>query len=95
MTTPLGSQGDGRSTLVGTAHTCSAAENLHACISLAYPGFRPEKEKMGDFIATLKSFQVGQTDTIVLDLISNLAHMRTYNDRLMTQAFRADNAVTT
>ncbi len=39
-------QGNGRIILIGASHKNRTAEFLNECISLAIPGFRPEKGKI-------------------------------------------------
>jgi hypothetical protein len=53
------------------------AEHLPHCVSIAYPGLRPEKEKVTKLIAKFESLELGSSDMMVLDLISNVAYIRT------------------
>ncbi len=46
LLTPVENEGEGRLVIVGASHMCRTAEYLNSeCISLAYPGFKLEKEK--------------------------------------------------
>jgi hypothetical protein len=60
-------------------------------VSLAYLGFRPEKEKMITLKSRFETAQSGQSDTVVLDLFSNVAFMGTDGDGLPAPAFMADD----
>jgi hypothetical protein len=60
-------------------------------VSLAYPGFKPEKSKIEGLAANMKNAKCGLSDTVVLDLLSNVAFMGTDGDGLPVPAYRADD----
>ncbi len=51
---------------------CRTAKYLLGCMSLAYPGFRPAKGKLQGNKPKMEKLLPGHTDTIVLDLTSNV-----------------------
>jgi hypothetical protein len=57
-------------------------------VSLAYPGFRPEIEKVKLIEGELEKQNLAGSDMVVLDLISNVSHMGTNDEWLPTPAFR-------
>jgi hypothetical protein len=69
------------------AVVCRTYKNSE-CISLAYPGFRLEKEKIQDIANRLEHLKLGTDDRVVLDLLSNTAYMGTDGDGLPTPSFR-------
>jgi hypothetical protein len=90
MVTPVEAASDRRLVLVGASHMCRTAQFLsNECISLAYPGFRPEKEKISGIVKNLEKLDLGPNDKIVLDLLLNSAFMGTDDNRLPTPALRA------
>ncbi len=59
-------------------HAENPAEFLPAeCISLAYPGFKAEKETIAALNKKMDQLAPDQSDTVVLDLLSNTACMET------------------
>jgi hypothetical protein len=65
------------------------------CISLAYPGLKPDREKIQDIANRLESLKLGTDDRVVLDLLSNAAYMGTDGDGLPTPSYRRGMAATT
>ncbi len=65
------------------------AEYIRDPVSLAYPGFRPDIEKIKLIEKVLKKLNLRDRDTVVLDLISNVSYMGTTDDGLPTPAFQA------
>jgi hypothetical protein len=84
MATPADFTGKGRS-----SHMCRTAKYLLGCISLAYPGFRPAKGKLQGNKPKMEKLPPGHTDTVVLDLISNVAFMGITEDGLLMPVLRA------
>jgi hypothetical protein len=68
------------------------AEHLPSdTVSLAYPGFKPEKSKIEGLVSNMQNANCGLSDTVVLDLLSNVAFMGTDGDGLPAPAYRADD----
>jgi hypothetical protein len=92
MATPVTNTGSGRIVLIGASHISRTAEYLPSdTVSLAYPGFKPEKNKIEGLAANMKNVKCGQSDMAVLDLLSNVAYMGTDGDGLPAPAYRADD----
>jgi hypothetical protein len=80
---------ESRIIMIGASHMCRTAEFLPSCVNLAYPGFRLEKDKISNVENELKKLNIGEGDTVVLDLLSNAAFIGTDDDGLPTPASRA------
>jgi hypothetical protein len=89
LSTSVDNAGEGRLVIVGASHMCRTAEYLSTeCISLAYPGFKPDRDKIQDIAKRLESLKLGPDDRVVLDLLSNSAYMGTDSDGLPTPSHR-------
>ncbi len=89
LSTPVDNAGEGRLVIVGASHMCRTAEYLSSeCIYLAYPGFKPDREKIQDIANRLESLKLGTDDRVVLDLLSNSACMGTDGDGLPKPSYR-------
>ncbi len=59
-------------------------------VSLAYQVFRPRKPIITDLANQLAQLDLGNTDTVVLDLLSNCAFMGTDTAELPTEVIRVN-----
>jgi hypothetical protein len=92
MVTPVINNGSGRVYLIGASYMSRTAEYLPSdTVSLAYSGFKPEKNKINSLVSNIENAKCGQSDTVVLDLLSNVAFMGTDRDGLPAPAYRADD----
>jgi hypothetical protein len=68
--------GNGRVVLVGASHMCRLAEQLPAeTVTLAVPGFKPTPENIPEIATKLRNLELGKSDSVVMDLLSNLVVM--------------------
>ncbi len=89
MVTPVSDNVTGRIIVVGASHMCRMTESVSMnFISLAYPGFRPTKDGVENVVEKLENITVTENDTVVMDLISNVAFMGTDKDGLPTPSIR-------
>jgi hypothetical protein len=78
----------GRFILIGASHMSRMAEYMPPCtINLAVPGFKATTIAMTQVTQKLMSLNPGPDDTIVLDLLSNMAYMGTDDDGLPSPSF--------
>jgi hypothetical protein len=90
MATPVKDNNMGRIIVIGASHLYRTVEYLPAItISLATPGFKPSKEKVAELERQIDRLDLDDSDTVVLDLLSNTAYMGTDEDGLLLPAFRA------
>jgi hypothetical protein len=66
-----------------------AEERGQDTISLAYPGFRPKESMISELTEWLEGLKLEKSDTVVLDLLSNLAFMGADGGGLPSEAARA------
>jgi hypothetical protein len=89
------SMGKSRIILIGALRMCRTVECLPSCISLAYPGFRSAKDKLQEIKQQLEKHKQEQTDTMVMDLISNIVFMGNSEDMLRCLHYRQGTAAIT
>jgi hypothetical protein len=76
--------------VIGASHMLRAAEFLPPnAISMAYPGFLPDQNKIAELSTSLAGGGPGEQDVVILDLLSNIAFMGSDTDGLPTPAIRA------
>jgi hypothetical protein len=81
-----------RTVLVGASHMTRLAEEMRGdVVSLAFPGFRPKDRMIEDIVSKLADLKLGKKDTVVVDLLSNVAFMGTDGNGLPTEALRAED----
>jgi hypothetical protein len=79
----------GQVIIVGASHMCRMAEFVPMnYILLAYPGFRTKREGIDSVAEKLKSLVITENDTVILDLVSNVAFMGTDKDGLPTPSIK-------
>jgi hypothetical protein len=61
-------------------------------VSLAYPGFRPDKKIIAEIEIKMEQLAPGPPDTVVLDLLSNNAYVGTDEDGLPLTAISAGDS---
>jgi hypothetical protein len=89
MATPARDDTEGRIIVIGASHLYRTVEYLpSATVSLAMPGFRPSKEKIIELEKQIDRLELSETDTVVLDLLSNTAYMGTDDDGLPLPSYR-------
>jgi hypothetical protein len=82
----------GRIVLVGASHMVRLAKIFgQGVITLAYPGFRPNVSAIAQIVEKLESLKLDKNDTVIFDLISNVAFMGTDDGGLPTEASRAED----
>jgi hypothetical protein len=82
----------GRIVLVGASHMVRRAKSLgQGVITLAYPGFRPNVSAIAQLVEKLDSLKLSKNDTVVLDLLSNVAFMGADDGGLPTEAIWAED----
>jgi hypothetical protein len=92
MATPVINNGSGRIYLKGASHMSRTAEYMPSdTVSLAYLGFKPDQSKIHSLVSNIESAKFGQSDTVMLDLLSNVAFMGTDSDGLSAPAYRAND----
>jgi hypothetical protein len=89
METPADQNSNNRIILIGASHMTRTAKYVNDSVSLAYPGFRPDIEKIKLIEKDPEELKLTSGDTVVLDLISNVSYMGTTDNGLPTPAFRA------
>jgi hypothetical protein len=81
-----------RTVLVGASHMTRLADEMRGdVVSLAFPGFRPKDRMIEDIASKLAELKLGKKDTVVVDLLSNVAFMGADGDGLPTEALRAED----
>ncbi len=74
--TPPEQNGLNRIFIIGASHMTRMAEFLLPnAISMAYPGFRPDWNKVVEIGTSLSGGSPGEQDVVILDLLSNIAFM--------------------
>jgi hypothetical protein len=82
----------GRIVLVGASHMVRLPKILgQGVITLAYPGFRLNVSAIAQLVEKLESLKLDKNDTVIFDLLSNVAFMGTDDGVLPTEAFRAED----
>jgi hypothetical protein len=88
--TPAHPLGSNRTYVIGASHMTRTAEHMPlSTISLAFPGFRPDRVGVEKLSASLSGGNPGENDVVVMDLLSNLAFMGTDMDGLPTPAIKS------
>ncbi len=81
-----------RVVVAGASHMIRLAEAMGLeTVSLAYQGFRPREPMISDLAGKLRSLELNNRDTVVLDLLSNSAFMGSDSNGLPTEAVRAED----
>ncbi len=89
MATPARDDVDGRIVVIGASHLYRTVEYLlPTTVSVATPGFRPSKEKISELEKQIDRLELNETDTVVLDLLSNTAYMGTDEEGLPLPSYR-------
>ena len=68
----------GRLVIVGASHmnkVCREIVTDHEVVNLAEPGWVPEPESVSELVGELNRLKVKESDTVVLDLLSNSVYM--------------------
>ncbi len=92
MSTQVTSITKGRIVLVGASHMVRLAKNIGpGVITLAYPGFKPNVAAITQIVEKLELLKLDKNDTLVCDLLSNVAFMGTDEGGLPTEASRAED----
>jgi hypothetical protein len=82
----------GRLILVGASHMVRLAKSLGpGVITLAYPGFKPSVAAVTHIVEKLGLLKLEKNDTVICDLLSNVAFMGTDEGGLPTEASRAED----
>ncbi len=88
--TPAHLLGSNRTYVIGASHMTRTAVHMPpSTISLAFPGFRPDRVGVAELSESLAGGNPGENDVVVMDLLSNLAFMGTDVDGLPTPAIRS------
>ncbi len=88
--TPANLLGANRTFVIGASHMTRTAVHMpSSTTSLAFPGFRPDRIRVAELSASLAGGNPGESDVVVLDLLSNLAFMGTDVDGLPTPAIKS------
>ncbi len=89
MATPARDDNGGRIIVIGASHLYRTVEYLPAtAVSLATPGFKPTKENVAELEKQIDRLELNNSDTVVLDLLSNTAYMGTDGDGLPLPSYR-------
>jgi hypothetical protein len=82
----------GRIVLVGASHMVRLAKNIgQGVITLAYPGFKPNVAAIAQIVEKLELLKLDKNDTLICDLLSNVAFIGTDEGGLPTEASRAED----
>ncbi len=89
LLTPVSDTVTGRVIVVGASHMCRMIDSASLdFISLAHSGFKPTNDGIDNVVKKIEKLGVNASDTVVLDLISNVAYMGTDKDGLPTPSIR-------
>jgi hypothetical protein len=85
--------GNGRIVVVGASHMCRLAKQVPAdTVVLAVAGFKPAKDSVAEIREKLERLSLGKSDTVVMDLLSNMAFMGTSEEGIPIPAMRGQDS---